>query len=321
MRKDNFKVTVTLARPVFEHRKSEIINIEPGNTTRRNFAIAVDIGTTTIYGQLLNINTGEVMAEYGDYNAQISYGEDIITRIMATEKPGGLEKLNSALIQTINKIIHKIVKNSRVNRNEISTITLAGNTTLTQILVKTNPKYIRHSPYVPASTIYPRIRATDLDLDLAPHTTALLYPNVSSFVGGDIVAGVMGSGIYLSERISLYIDIGTNAEIVIGNKDWLACAACSAGPAFEGGGIQFGMRATAGAIEDFSIDPRTLEPMNLTVGNVRPKGICGSGLINIVANLFEAGVIDSQGKFDRNLDSPRLREKGRRLRIRSGLEG
>ena len=309
IRKDNFKVTVTLARPVFEHRKSEIINIEPGNTTKRNFAIAIDIGTTTVYGQVVNINTGDVLAEYGDFNAQVSYGEDVITRIVVAEKPGGLEKLNSALIQTINKIIQKIVKQSRVNRNEISTITLAGNTTLTQILIKTNPKYIRHSPYVPVSTIYPRIRATDLDLDLAPHTTALLYPNVSSFVGGDIVAGVMGSGIYLSERISLYIDIGTNAEIVIGNKDWLACAACSAGPAFEGGGIQFGMRATAGAIEDFSIDPRTLEPMNLTVGNVRPKGICGSGLINIAANLFEAGVIDSQGKFDRELHSPRIREK------------
>jgi len=309
LRKDNFKVTVTLARPVFENRKSEIINIEPGNTTRRNFAIAVDIGTTTVYGQLINTNTGDVLAEYGDFNAQIGYGEDIITRIVVAEKPGGLEKLHSALIQTINKVIQRIVKKSRVNRNEISTITLAGNTTLTQILVRTNPKYIRHSPYVPVSTLYPRIRATDLDLDMASHTTALIYPNVSSFVGGDIVAGVMGSGIYLSDLISLYIDIGTNAEIVIGNKDWLACAACSAGPAFEGGGIQFGMRASAGAIEDFSIDPRTLEPMNLTVGNVRPKGICGSGLINIVANLFEAGVIDSQGKFDRDLKSPRLREK------------
>lgn len=309
LRMSNFKVTITLARPVFEHRKSEIINIEPGNTTLRNFAIAVDIGTTTVYGQLLNINTGDVLAEFGDYNAQIGYGEDIISRIVAAEKPGGLEKLNHALLQTINKVIQKIVKKSRVERNEISTITLAGNTTLTQILVRTNPKYIRHSPYVPVSTLYPRIRAIDLDLDLAPHTTALLYPNVSSFVGGDIVAGVMGSGIYLSEQISLFIDIGTNAEIVIGNKDWLACAACSAGPAFEGGGIQFGMRASAGAIEDFSIDPRTFEPMNLTVGNVRPKGICGSGLINIVANLFEAGVIDNQGKFDRDLKSPRIRER------------
>jgi uncharacterized 2Fe-2S/4Fe-4S cluster protein (DUF4445 family) len=309
LRKDNFKVTVTLARPVFDSRKTEIINIEPGDTTRRNFAIAVDVGTTTIYGQLINITTGDILAEYGDFNAQISYGEDIITRIIVAERPGGLDKLNSALIQTINKIIQKIVKKSRVNRNEISTITLAGNTTLTQILIKTNPKYIRHAPYVPVSTIYPPIRAIDLDLDLGPHATALVYPNVSSFVGGDIVAGVMGSGIYLSEQISLYIDIGTNAEIVIGNKDWLACAACSAGPAFEGGGIQFGMRASAGAIEDFSIDPRTFEPMNLTVGNVRPKGICGSGLINIVANLFEAGVIDNHGKFDRDLGSARLRER------------
>jgi uncharacterized 2Fe-2S/4Fe-4S cluster protein (DUF4445 family) len=136
----------------------------------------------------------------------------------------------------------------------------------------------------------------------------LIYPQVSSYVGGDIVAGVMGSGMYRTEELTLFMDIGTNAEIVIGNKDWLACAACSAGPAFEGGGITFGMRATKGGIEDFSLDPLTLEPMNLTIDNVRPKGICGSGLINIVAILFEMGVIDNRGKFNRDLNTSRIRE-------------
>ncbi len=307
LREAGFKVTATLTRPVVEGGKNQIINVEPGDTSHRNYAIAVDIGTTTVYGQLIDLISGEILAEYGDFNGQISYGEDIISRIIYAEKPGGLDKLHEVLTRTINKVIYKIVNRSGVNREEVSTITLAGNTTLTQILLKVDPRYIRRSPYVPASTLYPLIRAVDLGLDLPDHTTALVYPNISSYVGGDIIAGLMGSGIYLSDLLTLYIDIGTNAEIVIGNRDWLACAACSAGPAFEGGGIQFGIRAMEGAIEYFSIDPHTLEPMNLTIGNVKPRGICGSGLINMVANLFEMGVISHLGKFNRDLESPRLR--------------
>jgi len=161
---------------------------------------------------------------------------------------------------------------------------------------------------VPAATLFPPIKAADLGMDLGAHVAALVYPAVSSYVGGDIVAGVMGSGIYRTDELTLYLDVGTNAEIVIGNKDWLACAACSAGPAFEGGGLKFGMRAAKGAIEDFSIDPVTLEPMLITIGNVRPKGICGSGLIIMVATMFEMGIINNLGKFDRDLDTPRIRE-------------
>ncbi len=161
---------------------------------------------------------------------------------------------------------------------------------------------------MPASTLFPPVNAADLGIELNDHVTALVYPAISSYVGGDIVAGVMGSGMYRTEKLTLFMDIGTNAEIVIGNKDWLACAACSAGPAFEGGGILFGIRAAKGAIEDFSIDPVTLEPMNITIGNVRPKGICGSGLIIMIATLFELGVIDNMGKFNRDLNKSRIRE-------------
>jgi uncharacterized 2Fe-2S/4Fe-4S cluster protein (DUF4445 family) len=307
-RQDDFKVTVTLERPVQEGRKTHIINIQPGDTTARNFAIAMDIGTTTIYGQLINLLTGEVMAEHGEFNGQISYGEDVITRIIYTEKPGGLDRLHDVVVQTINTIVRKIIGQAKILPEDISTITLAGNTTMTQLLLKVDPRYIRRSPYVPASTLYPPVRAIDLGMELADHVTALVYPVVSSYVGGDIVAGVMGSGVYRTEELTLYMDIGTNAEIVIGNKEWLACAACSAGPAFEGGGITFGMRAARGAIEDFSVDPHTLEPMILTIGNVRPKGICGSGLIAIAATLFEMGIINNLGKFDRDLKTPRLRE-------------
>ena len=308
LREKGFKVTAVLARPVQEGRKTELINVQSGDTTARNYAIAVDIGTTTIYAQLLDLITGEVLAERGDFNGQISYGEDVITRIVFAEKPGGLEKLHEVVIKTINGLIGKIIKKARVDMDDISTITLAGNTTMTQLLLKVNPRYIRRSPYVPASTLYPPFHATDLGIALGDHVTALVYPEVSSYVGGDIVAGVMGSGMYRAEELTLYLDIGTNAEIVIGNKDWLACAACSAGPAFEGGGITFGMRATQGAIEDFSIDPLTFEPMNITIGSVRAKGICGSGLIIMVATLFELGIINNLGKFDTGLDTPRIRE-------------
>ncbi len=309
LRADNFRVTATLARPVQPGRKTHIINIQPGDTTDRNYAIAMDIGTTTVYGQLIDLISGEVLAESGEFNGQISYGEDVITRIMAAEKPGGLDKLHEVVTSTINKIIARIVKRAGVDVDDINAITIAGNTTMTQLFLRVDPRHIRRSPYVPASNIYPPLDAVGLGLELGDHAAALVYPQVSSYVGGDIVAGVMGSGMSRTDKLTLFMDIGTNAEIVVGNKDWMACAACSAGPALEGGNIEFGMRAAKGAIEDFSIDPDTLEPMILTIGNVRPKGICGSGLITTVAVMFEAGVINNLGKFDRDLETPRIREK------------
>jgi uncharacterized 2Fe-2S/4Fe-4S cluster protein (DUF4445 family) len=308
IREDDFRVTATLVRPVRDIGKTRIINIQPGDTTNENYAIAMDIGTTTIYGQVIDLISGEVLAEHGEFNGQISYGEDVISRIVYAEKPGGLAKINEVVLNTINKILAKIIKRSGVDPENIATITLAGNTTMTQLLLAVDPRSIRRAPYVPAATLYPPMKASDLGMELDDHVAALVYPAVSSYVGGDIVAGVMGSGIYRSEALTLYLDIGTNAEIVIGNQDWLACAACSAGPAFEGGGLKFGMRAAKGAIEDFSIDPVTLEPMIITIGNVRPKGICGSGLIIMTAIMFEMGIINNLGKFDRDLDTPRIRE-------------
>jgi len=308
LRSADFKVTVTIARAVRAEGKNRIINIEAGDTTDRNFAIAVDIGTTTVYGQMIDLKTGEVLAQHGEFNAQISYGEDVITRIVFSEKEGGLKILNAKVVETINQVIEKITRESKVRPEEISTITLAGNTTMTQLFLNITPRYIRRAPYVPAATFYPPEQASALGLNLPGHVTALVYPQVASYVGGDIVAGVMGSGMGFDDRLTLYMDIGTNAEIVIGNKDWLVCAACSAGPAFEGGGIKMGMRAAKGAIEDFSIDPLTLEPMNITIGNVRPKGICGSGLITMVATMFEMGIISSNGKLNRDLNTHRIRE-------------
>jgi uncharacterized 2Fe-2S/4Fe-4S cluster protein (DUF4445 family) len=309
IREKDFEVTATLVRPVRDIGKTRLINVQPGDTTSRSYAIAMDIGTTTIYGQVIDLISGDVLAEYGDFNGQISYGEDVISRIVYAEKPGGLDRLQEVVMGTINAVLDKIIKKSGIDHEDLSTITLAGNTTMTQLMLKINPRSIRRSPYVPAATLYPPTRAKDLGMAVGDHVSALVYPAVSSYVGGDIVAGVMGSGIYRTEKLTLYLDVGTNAEIVIGNKDWLACAACSAGPAFEGGGLKYGMRAEKGAIEDFSIDPATYEPMIITIGNVRPKGICGSGLITMVATLFEMGIIDNLGKFNRDLETPRIRQQ------------
>ncbi|MBM9602801.1 ASKHA domain-containing protein [Desulfopila inferna] len=309
LRENDFKVTATLVRPVRDNGKTRITNIQSGDTTAENFAIAVDIGTTTIYGQLVNLQTGKVLAENGLFNGQISYGEDVISRIIVAEKPEGLKKLQKVVVATINEILDNIFNESGIDRENISTITIAGNTTMTQLLLRVNPSYIRRAPYVPAATLYPPFRAETIGIDLNEHAIALLYPQISSYVGGDIVAGIMGSGLYRSEELTIYMDIGTNAEIVIGNKDWLACAACSAGPAFEGGGVEFGMRAAKGAIEDFLIDPVTYEPMILTIGNMRPKGICGSGLITMIAVMFEMGVIDNSGKLNREMKTPRIRQR------------
>ena len=309
LRGNDWQVTLTIIRAVRDDGKNVIQNVQAGDRTAHNYGVALDIGTTTIYGQLIDLATGECMAEAGDFNGQISYGEDVITRIMYAEKPGGLDKLHEVVVGTINGVLRKIIAQSKVDREDVSTITIAGNTTMTQLFLQVEPRNIRRSPYVPAATLYPPFSAESVDIDLNDHAIALIFPQISSFVGGDIVAGVMGSGMYRDERLTLFLDIGTNAELVVGNKDWLACTACSAGPAFEGGGIEFGMRAAKGAIEDFSLDPLTYEPMIFTIGDVRPKGICGSGLITMVAGLFEMGVINNRGKFNRDLGTDRIRSR------------
>ncbi len=307
LRESHFQVTVTVMRPVRDDGKNIILNVQSGDRTAHNYAVAMDIGTTTIYGQLIDLATGKCLAEAGDFNSQISYGEDVISRIMYAEKPGGLDKLHEVVVGTINSVLVRIIHASKVDREDITTITFAGNTTMTQLFLQVDPRNIRRAPYVPAAALYPPFSASMVGIDLNDHAMALIYPQVSSFVGGDIVAGVMGSGLYRQEELTLFLDIGTNAELVIGNKDWMACTACSAGPAFEGGGIEFGMRAAKGAIEDFSLDPVTYEPMIFTIGDVRPKGICGSGLITMVAVMFEMGVINNRGKFNRDLGTPRIR--------------
>ena len=316
LREKDFLVTVTLEQPVNDKSKSHLLNIQPGRWDHRNFGLAVDIGTTTIHGVLIDLYNGKILAKDSCYNPQMSYGEDVIARIVYAEKPKGLGMMQELVVDAINTLIKNMLKQAAppkgsgqvaITRDEINSITIAGNTTMTHLLLQLEPDNIRRSPYVPVSTFVPPLHATDLNLELPHHCVALLFPAISSYVGGDIVAGVMGSGMYRTNLLTLFIDVGTNAEIVIGNREWLACAACSAGPAFEGGGITHGMRAVDGAISDFSLNPETLEPMNTTQGNKAPLGICGSGLLIIVATLFEHGVLDQDGKF-KHLDTPRIRE-------------
>ncbi|MBU0674424.1 MAG: DUF4445 domain-containing protein [Proteobacteria bacterium] len=309
LREDDFRVTATIARPVRPgFGKNFLINIQSGNWTNRCYGLVVDIGTTSIYAQLVNTDTGKILAGAGDYNGQISYGEDVITRIIHAETPSGLARMAELAVSTVNTLIHQLLAETGIGPEEITSITLAGNTTMTHLFMGLEPHSIRRAPYVPVTTFFPPIRANDLGIDLPPHCVALFFPAISSYVGGDIVAGVMGAGLYRTQALTLYIDIGTNAEIVIGNREWLVCAACSAGPAFEGGGITHGMRAAKGAIKDFSINPESFEPMNITIDNQPALGICGSGLLIIVAALLNHGVIDPNGKFNQNLPTTRIRQ-------------
>ncbi len=308
LRESNWRVTVILLHGKYAEEPDRIIAVEPGDTTNALYGLAVDIGTTTICGVLLDLNKGGIIADASGYNAQIGYGEDVISRIIYSQRPGGLKALQEKVVHTINNVIETVCRKMLISPSDISYIMAAGNTIMSHLLLGLNPKFIRESPYTPTCSQFPLSRAAALGIAAHPSVRLFLYPAVASYVGGDIVAGVHACQMHKSPRITLFIDIGTNGEIVIGNKDWMVCAACSAGPAFEGGGIKHGMRASSGAIENFHIHPQTLDPMIITIGHTKPRGICGSGLISIVSELLEAEVIDQRGKFNRRLDHPRVRE-------------
>ena len=313
LRDGDWKVTVTTLLNGSEtrwdgKRRQTIINIEPGDTRGKHYSLVFDIGTTAVRGQLLDLNRGKALAQSVDYNGQISYGEDVITRIAYCQKPGGLKKLQRVVVATINGIIKQLLAQTGVEERHIGHIVVAGNTTMLQLLLGLEPKYIRLTPYTPVANFIPQVRADYLGIELGDHVYLHTLPSVASYVGADIVSGILGAGVYQRKKLTLYMDIGTNGEIVIGNSDWMVTASCSAGPAFEGGGIRHGIVASEGAIEGFDINPSNFEPVIGTIGEVKPKGICGSGLINIVAGLLEAGVIGQNGKFNTDLPTKRIRQ-------------
>lgn len=256
MRESNWKVTATLGK---SGGAAEIIQIEGGNSSAHNYGVAVDVGTTTVVSHLVDLNSCKTVACEAKYNSQIQYGEDVISRIMFANTEEKLSQLSSCIVADINELIERLVVASGVARNEINLVICAGNTTMTHFLLGLDPSNIRVDPYVPVAVTPPVIKAAEVGISINPNGLLACVPSVASYVGGDVVAGVLVSGMARSDVPCMFIDLGTNGEIVIGNKDWLACCSASAGPAFEGGGISCGMRATSGAIEQISMkDCKTL---------------------------------------------------------------
>ncbi|MFP3041005.1 ASKHA domain-containing protein [Treponema primitia] len=264
--------------------------------------LAVDIGTTTVAMVLTDLRTGNLLAGGSGGNGQIRFGADVISRIIESTRPGGLDRLRKAVIEeTMLPLIREICTKAGIAPTDIYRAAVAANTTMTQLFTGVYADFLRLEPYVPAFFHGDGFRSSDLGLNLNPDAEVILAPSIGSYVGGDISSGVFSSGIYKKDSFSLFIDLGTNGELVFGNSELLMSCACSAGPAFEGGDISCGMRATDGAIEACSIDAETMEPSLTIIGGADQKaaGLCGSGLIDTIGELFRCGIINAKGKFIR----------------------
>lgn len=295
LRESNWEITATISN---RSNCSEIVLIEPGNTSFKNFGIAIDIGTTTLVIYLVDLNSQKVLSTKACYNPQAGFGEDVISRIIYAQEEKGLEDLHNVLINQINTMISELIIEEHITLDDITSIICAGNTTMTHLLLKIDPTYIRKDPYVPALNSMPVIRASEIGININPKGLLWCLPCIGSYVGGDIASGVLASGMYNSKELCLLIDMGTNGEIVLGNKDWLIACSTSAGPCFEGSGIKSGIRAMKGAIQNIKIQNNKFKIE--TIGNVLPKGICGSGIIDIVSELFVNKLIDRSGKIKQN---------------------
>ncbi|MCX7793003.1 MAG: ASKHA domain-containing protein [Thermodesulfovibrionales bacterium] len=275
------------------------------------YGIAVDIGTTTIVVYLVNLDHGGIIDVASTYNSQIRFGDDVITRIIYATEKNGLEELRQTVVEDINTLTDSMARRQSIDTADILVASIAGNTTMSHIFWGLDPGPIREEPYIPSVNSFPVWRAGTAGLNINSQAPVYTLPCVASYVGGDIVAGVLASKMHRSPEISLFMDIGTNGEIVVGNNEWLMTAACSAGPCFEGSGIKSGMRATKGAIEQIRFNPETLEPEFSVIGNGKPIGICGSGMIDAISGMFLNGLIDQKGRF----------VKERSKRIREGEDG
>ncbi|MDH7477989.1 MAG: ASKHA domain-containing protein [Candidatus Bathyarchaeota archaeon] len=307
LRRSNFKTTVT----VWDGRK--IIAVEPGDTSKELFGFAIDIGTSKIVGYLVDLATGKTLDIDSLENPQLAYGEDIITRItFAIANPKNLKTLQALVVEAINKIIIETCKRTKIDPNKIYEIVVVGNTAMHHLFLGIQPKYMALSPFTPAIKAQVNVKASELNLHINPSGIVTALPVIAGFVGADAVADVLATGICDSEDISLLIDIGTNTEIFIGNSgDMLSCS-CASGPAFEGFHIKHGMKAVTGAIEKIRIDSK-FEVEYETIGHEKPAGLCGSAMIDVVAEMFKHKIIDRSGKINRDIKTPRLRKNNGEL--------
>jgi uncharacterized 2Fe-2S/4Fe-4S cluster protein (DUF4445 family) len=284
-----------------------LIDLLPGNQTERCFGVAIDIGTTSNVIYLVDLLSGKVLDRASAYNAQISAGEDVISRVVFSQKRDGLRRLQQMVLKTLNGLLEDLCSRNQIPARQISKAVVSGNTIMIQLFLALDPKAIREMPFIPTLSQPLSITAEEIGLSINPQATVDCLPVVGAYVGADITAGILASGMHDTDALTLFIDVGTNGEIVLGNQDWMITCACSAGPAFEGSGVRHGMRATAGAIEEIWIDHRTLEPTHQTIGQLPARGICGSGMIGLLAEMFITGIIDKGGKIQRDLPIPRVR--------------
>ncbi|HSL30550.1 MAG TPA: ASKHA domain-containing protein, partial [Anaerolineales bacterium] len=307
LRQAKWNVTVSV------WQDKEVIEVQAGYV-EDSYGAAVDIGSTTVALYLCNLRTGELLAAESEMNPQIVYGEDVMSRIQySIEHPDGLQKLHKAIIGTLNKLLNQAAKTAQIKTDEILEMVLVGNSTMHHLLLNLHPRDLGLAPFVPAIHSSVDIKARELDLQINPSGNIHVLPTIASFVGADTSAMIIAEEPHKQDENWLLIDVGTNAELILGNRRRLVCTSTPTGPALEGAHVEYGMRAAPGAIERVQIDETTLEPRYKIIGEDgwntgKAKGICGSAIIDAVAELFRAGIVDSRGKFKKNLNSNRVRE-------------
>jgi uncharacterized 2Fe-2S/4Fe-4S cluster protein (DUF4445 family) len=304
LRHSDWKVTGTIALVPGGYR---LVDLQENDTSKRVYGAAVDLGSTTIVVYLRDLVSGDIVSVASNYNRQISCGEDILARVNYAQK-NGLSRLQALAAESINQALTSASNTAGIDREDIYEVVVAGNTVMTHILLGIDPAYMIAEPYVPVVRRALSVAAARIGITCNPNAGIFLFPAVSDFIGGDIIADILACGMADREEISLLIDIGTNFEVVLGNREWMFACAGAAGPALEGGEVLFGMRANPGAIEKITIDPETLDPRYTTINGARPRGICGSGLIDLLAELLSTCIIDRTGHINTGIRNPRIRK-------------